>query len=382
MFALSAVSLAIQPKTSAAQQNSTTTALTYKSVREALHAIKSSKDETERGRIYQSFNRIPIVDRDDLLSLHAEARDREINIPFLAANDALMRYGGDAEMVARHIADANGPQFEDTIVKLLQDELETALKDGRPVKSAPTTRGAIKVALKEARIKSLMFAAAKGRFTKSRDVLWRYIDVDHDSGFGQEAVTTLGRIGDMNDFERLLLMVEKNPSLRFPIGDFGPIVLPRLIQEFSREDIGRDVKGNLSGALSRAVTHEAIPELIKLRKNKDAYVAETALDIISKNLSTNDLPLAMQLLDSPSSAERASVLVAIGENAWNVALVPALLKTLKTDRDYSNRVLAASILGQHNVKSALPELNSALQDPVPIVRKSAESAINRINNIR
>lgn len=374
------VGLAVHPPPSSAQQGPSSPPLPYKSVREALRAIKASKDENQQRRIYQSFHQIPIADSDDLLSLHAEARDRENNIPLLAANDTLMKYGGDAELITRHIADANAPQFEEAVARLLQDELDSAMKVGRPARSVPTTRGAIKIALREIRIKSLMNDAGEGKYTKARDVLWRYIELERDGGFGQEAVATLGRIGNMADFERLLAMVEKNPSLRFPLGEFGSAALPRLIQEIGREDVGRDVKGNLAGALSRAATHEAIPSLMPLRQSKDPFVSETALRTIAKILSREDVPLATQLLDSPSSTERAIVLTAVGEHAWNEKYIPALIMTLKKDADYSNRGLAAFYLGQHKVKEALPDLKVALNDPVPNVRQNVEAAIGRIDS--
>lgn len=351
----------------------------FRSIQEALDALHASKDVAEQRRIYRSFSRVPIQTDDDLSSLHSEARSRESNVPIAASSKALLQYGGNAELITRHIADAHAPQLEDKVVRLLEQELTDAKLAGRPAPSPPTTRGFIKAELRELRIKSLMIAAGKGHFTKSRSVLWEYVNVDADGSFGQEAVSALAQIGNPDDFERLLAMVEKTPSLHLPVGEFGSSSLPRLIEEIARTDLSRETKGSLSSAIMRATTHSDIPTLTPLLKNTDPLVVETAMRAITKNIDGRDIALATQLLKSPQADSRGMVLVAIGEHGWDAAYVPLLIKMLTQDAYYPNRALAAFYLGQHRVKSALPELNRALRDPVPNVQQNAQSAISEIN---
>ena len=346
-----------------------------------MDILKTSKDPVKIQKVYDYLPRIPIQNHDDLMALYEAAKRAEDDVPLVAKKETYEAFGNANETLASRLKDCTDPIFQDDIVVLLQKEYdnfqhETGLHSSMPVL---TTHRYLKVSLREHRVTSLIKAAGDGKNEKARAILWKIVETDKDGTYGQKAIQALGKIGKPEDLDRVIVMLEKNPRLRIHLGDFGSMVIPRVMREINDPNVPKDSIPILSSGLVQASSHEDIAALVPLLEHTNNAVRKAATDAIGRSLRSDDDELIKKMFSSSSDDVRSEVAVTVGEQAWNEKYVPLFINMLKNDPNYSNRGSAAYALGKHKVRSAVPALQQALRDPVPAVVEDASSALGKIS---
>lgn len=351
--------------------------LPYENAREALAIIKTSTDSTAVEITYRHFSQAPVLDRDDLMSLYNEAKNREENLPLFGKDADYENFGRIAQISSIRLSSCTEVQFQDDIATLLGKEADTRYTAPNGKHTPVTQRGAVKATIRLQRIKALIDAAGNGKNEKARASLWKIVDSSQDSYLGQLAVGALGKIGEPEDLDRLVGMLKKNPNLRISLGNFGTMVVPRLMREIDDPAIPETVKASLTVGLVQASSHDNLSLYIPLLKHPSRFVVSAALDAIGKNIHSDDEGLIRDMFASPARFTRVEAILSVGERAWNEKYIPLLLNALKTDPVPSNRALAAHYLGLRRVQGAVPALTAALKDSP--VHGDAETALKRIS---
>ena len=362
------------------QQTPVSSSTTYHSIREALQALKTTKDKGEQQRIYQTFRQIPVRDHDDLMALYDEAKHRQDAAPLITTTKSFDEYVNQGQIVSVRLKGVTDPAFHDDIAALLDRETKDLPKNTDipmvPIGKIELGAGA-KSAMRVVRIESLIEAAGDGKNEMARAALWRMVDAAQDAYFGQLAVVALGKIGKPEDLDRLILMIVKEPNLHFQFDDFGSMAIPRLLQEVRNTALPQMTQASLSGHLVQVANHDSLTTFVPLLHDPNKIMASAALNAISKSLTSSDEGLIRKMLKDPSLDIQMEAMHAINGRAWDEKFIPLLIDVLKNGP--LNNV-AADGLGQHRVKSAVGALeNAVLHDPSPYTRKSAARALERIN---
>jgi HEAT repeat protein len=203
-----------------------------------------------------------------------------------------------------------------------------------------------------------------------------------------DAVAALGAGGDSRAVPPLMRALEKDMKERTGIamaiipalGQMGDErAVPLLLKALNKLDedwLGREAAARALGDIG---SPKVVPDLIRT-----AWRAETrnaaikALAAIGDPRATDVLLSALSEPEEPEAREAAIAgLTYIGEPA-----VPALIDKLNTRREEypenHERALAAMILGRIGDRRAVDPLTRALDDPNEEVRKSAETALERM----
>jgi hypothetical protein len=367
--------IAAFPRLSLSQQAPGSNATPYRGIRDALHALGSTKDKAEQERIYHNFNRIPVRDHDDLMALYKEARSRQDSAPLISTEKSFTDYVDHANIVSARLKDLTDPAFHDDIASLIDQETNSLSKTpgipSLPLGKIEIGAGA-RSAVRVVRIHSLIDAAGDGKNEKARPALWRMVDTVQDAYFGQLAVVALGKIGNSADLERLIQMIKKDPNLRFQFDDFGSMAIPRLLQEIRNSALPQATQASLSGHLVQVANHGSLATFIPLLHDPNKIVASAALDAMGKSLTSGDDELIKQMLKDPDLKIHMMALNTIDGHAWDEKFIPVLVGQMQSGSD-----AAVRCLGHHNVKSVIPQLREAeVHSPNVYVRQAAHDVLS------
>jgi len=358
--------------------NSAATESPFKNMREALNALKTAKSEVDIRRIQESLPQVPVGGHDDLMALYEEAVGREDQTPATSDDKTYNGYADKGGAVAARLRDCASPELQDDIAALIGKEASAWHGSAIPF-AQHSTREGVKSGLRLARVEALLDAAGRGRNGKARAPLWKMIDKAQDDYLGQIAVRALGQIGNPEDLDRLIQMRKSNPKLRLSLGDFGTMVIPRVMREMEDSSVSDDVKAGLSLDLTAASTHENLSSYVPLLQHKNPHVVEAASKAIMDHAQSSDSTLIQGMLTSKSMVVRGRAALTVSDKVWDARYVPALVNMLKTDSANHLRGLAANILGRHKVQDAIPALQVALKDPAGYVRQNATWALKNIS---
>jgi len=368
-------------RSSTAQQAPASSSTTYHSIREALNVLHTTKDDTEKARIYRNFQKIPVTDHDDLMALYNEARSRQDSAPFITSEKNFNDYVSQGQTIAARLRDVTDPAFHEDIATLISKEADD-LPSGASIPMIPVGAGiaigaGAKSAVRLARIHALIDAAAAGKNEKARDALWKMIGTAQDGYFGQLAIRAIGNIGDPADISRFFGMLESNPNLRLSFDGFPPGTVQRIVEEVRKPGISKEARTSIADGVSEAATHEDLPLLVTLLHDSNRVLSTSALVAISNHISYADIEFIRKLLRDPSTEVQMRIMHAIIGHAWDERFVPLLIDALKNGPVPN---VAARGLGQHHVKAAIPALEEAVaKDPSPITRGEAKQALWEIN---
>lgn len=353
----------------------------YKHVRDAIRAANATKNESERQRIYSSLQQIPATDRDDLRSLYSEIKQRANETPLLATDKSQEDYTNKGLIITARLRRSTDTALQQDIADLIDQEVR-----GLPPKPTgpriPTSMAAAtKRRLYQERVVALIGAAGDGKNEKARPALWRMIEASRDDYFARMSIQALAKMGKPEDLDRLIKMVETDPTLRLPFGsDFGRMVIPRIMSRIEDPSVSDSTKQRLTGGLFQAGSHDTLPLYFPLLDHSNQHVAHIAARVISQNLASTDVEKINEMLTSSSERLRAIALEAIAGRAWDIKFAPLVIEILKTAPSKYSRQSAAYCLWNHKVESSLPALQAALNDPEPLVRKEAEHSISHWKN--
>lgn len=349
----------------------------FKNIREALSAYRTAKTSGEVSLSLEAILRIPLQGHDDLMALYDEAKRSEENIPDTADKITVINAQRLSMAITSRIRECTAPSRQDDIATLLSREYSSLEHQNH---RAPTTSiEVVRAELQHQRMKALMDAVAASKNAKARDDLWKVIQLEQDANSGQLAALTLGKIGNSEDLARLLGMIKGNPNLRLSLSGFGAMVAPRLVKEITAAGTAPAIKARLSMELREASTHENLSTYLPLLKDKDLSVAQAASEAIDKSLNETDGDIIAAKFNSQSAYDRAGVIIAVGNHAWNERYIPLLVNVLQHDANADNRELAAKYLGLRKARSAVPALQDAsTKDKAARVRLAASVAIERI----
>ena len=351
----------------------------FKNMREALNALKSTNNVRDADEIRANLAKVPIEDHDDLMALYDEARKQEDALPLVADDKVYDEQARRSAVLDSRLKTVTDPAFKDDIANLIDKEYQDTKREARLPFPKLTTRSHMKAALRYERINALMTAAGNGKNEKARAALWEIIEIAQDDNLGKGAAIALGKIGNPDDLDRLIFMVKRNPKLLLPLGNFGPIAIPRIMKEIDDPSVPQETKSVLSSALVGASSHETISSFLPLLDNKNPLVVRVAADAIGKNIRAEDDALIRGLSKNPNRSVRGAMLVAVEGHAWKDGYAELLIDTVQHDPDYFLRAGAAASLGEHKVSRAIPVLQKvASEDKAGSVRLSAEGALKLI----
>jgi HEAT repeat protein len=351
---------------------------TYHSIREALLVLKTTRDKDEQKRIYQHFQQIPVRDHDDLIALYDEAKHRQDAAPLITTSKSFDEYVNEGQIVSVRLKGVTDPAFHDDIAALLDEETRDLPRNSNiplmPIGNIELGAGA-KSAVRLARIHSLIDAAGDGKNEKARAALWRMVDQVQDSYFGQLAIAALGKIGNPEDLDRLIQMLENAPKLRLAFNEFGSMAIPRLMQETKNPALSAAKQGRFALGLIEVAKHNDIPTFVPMLHDPNKYVARAALDAIGKNLTSSDDDLIKKMLKDPSLEIQMKALNVIDGSAWDEKFIPVLIDEMRNGND-----AAVRCLGHHKVKSAIPAIReAAAESPNRYVREAARYVLTNMS---
>jgi hypothetical protein len=319
LIALAAAGLFAGP--AATQQAPAASSTTYHSIREALKALKTTKDENEKAHIYQTFHQIPVADHDDLMALYKEARSRQDSAPLITTEKAFNDYVSQGQIVSARLKDVTDPAFQDDIASLIDKEAGD-LPSGMDIPMIPVGAGiaigaGAKSSVRLVRIHALIDAAAAGKNEKARDALWKMVDTAQDGYFGQLAMRAIGNIGDPADLTRFMGMLEANPNLRLSFDGFPAGTVQRIVQEARKPGLSKEARTHIADGVAEAATHDDLPVLITLLHDPNWALSTSALVATSNHISYADIELIRKLLKDPSTEVQMRIMHAIIGRAWD-----------------------------------------------------------------
>lgn len=163
--------------------------------------------------------------------------------------------------------------------------------------------------------------------------------------------------------------------------NLGKSAVPALINALQNQDPG--VRNGAAIALGKIGkdANEAVPALKKALDDKDFQVRSSAMQALGVIDRQAVVPFLIEELSSEKAWERYSATHALrtfGKEA--VAAVPALIKTIKEDKDSWVRTSATTALGSigKDAHTAIPTLIDSLQDSDEKVRYGAAYALGSI----
>ena len=350
----------------------------YRNMREAIQALRSAKSSDEESQAYDALAEVPIRDADDLTALYTEAKRRDAEVPLVASDKAFSEYLRKGQIINAAISHSTDTSLQQGIADLINEEAQNWPSESRAHRNLFASRGNAKKLLYIERVKALINSAGEGKNHKARPALWRMLEQAQNDYFGQLSIDALGKIGEAEDLDRFIGMIEKNPQLNLQFRGFGKMAIPRVLRDIEDPNIPDSVKPKLTVGLYHLGSHETLPAYLELLDHSNASVAQMASTVVSENLDRSDESQIAGMLKSSSERLRNIALLAVDGRAWNPKLVPLLLDILKKDESKENRARAASCLGYHQVESAIPALQAALSDPSKIVRQNARNGLKAL----
>ena len=351
----------------------------YKNIREFLNVVTKSTSTSDIADAYEYLPRVSIRDREDLAALYSESERGEQNIPELSNDGELLKYHRNAELLALHLENCTDPALHHDVVALIEKEVKQFEHDKFDPSVSPTTRRAVSVGLRQVRMAALIKATGSGRNREARPILWTVIEKNQDQYYGQLAARALGKIGEPEDLDKIIKLVEAKPQLRLPLDSFGATLIPRILNEWARSDLPSATTARLAGSLVGVCTHDNIATFVPLLQHPNNLVVRAATNAVEKNLQSGDTAIIESMFKNSSPIIRGAASTAVDNHAWDNKYIPLLIDMLKHDDYYVNRADAASTLGNHGIRDAVPALQDALNDPVQNVRENAAYALKRIS---
>lgn len=339
----------------------------FKNAREAVQAARSAKDDKTELEALDDLEVVTEIDRDDIVALHGSLKELETRAKGKGEEFARVRL----KKIARALEKSKKEDdmiVADLLVKEADDlpnNLVAFFEDKFTGKEATTVR--------ISRVAMMMELAGKNKNKAALPSLRR---IAQKGGMPAElANKAIAQIGELEDLDRFIAEVKKNPQARVNFAGFGPNIIGRIMREVDDPTLNDKARAALIAGMGHAGGPDSIPKYKALLTHKDARVVQVAARALANSLSHDDVALVSEMLKDPNREVRFNALIVLEEKVWSDQAIPLVVDRLKNDSDSGVRAEAANILGKKKVKTAEPELKSALNDPSGWVRSSVEGAL-------
>lgn len=195
-----------------------------------------------------------------------------------------------------------------------------------------------------------------------------------------DASTALAKIGDDEILQELFR--KNSEGKRINLAAYGATGLAELVRKY--DDPTYKGKGrlleHLAGMGGRTIEEKNLLKEIILKHQDAGLRREAGMAMVHSFMNrqdTDDVDFLLEWTRDIKDPRTIWALYAI-EKRWDKRLLPVTLKFLKESAYGSDRANAARILGQNQVKEAVPYLEEALMDKDSAVRSSALGGLRKI----
>lgn len=343
----------------------------HSTMRAAIAALKSAKNENEKSTILAEIGHLHLESPDQLVELYDEVAGLERKVTDVdPANQR--KYVENTRILSRVLGTAESVQFSDALATVLEKEYRSMPTDFVGAQGAGPKRDLVRNQMRQLRLQALVDIAGKTRNRKALSTLRKMLD--RRGVPRQLAVGAIGQIGDPSDIEDFIRRIKRDPKSHITLNSFGPAAVDPIIREVEDPSVSEQAKYTMAVSLEYMATHENLDKYRHLLKHKDQVIREMTAKAVCRIAQSGDGDALIEIAEDSTNMYQLQAVDTM-RRVWNPKFSPILRKLLNSDPDQIVRAHSARILGIHNVRDARSDLEKAQNDRQGEVRRAASAAL-------
>lgn len=347
----------------------------HKNLRDALASAEAATDAQTAIELHKELPGYLVESESDLRAVYERmkiVRERRGTAKDIEPATQQMMY------LSFVIAKATAPKHHEWIARLLEREYDELPWKYAGVWGALSKADAVKDKIRLGPAVALMTACGDGKIRIALPILRKVRE--KEGMIGQLADFAIARIADPEDLRIAIERLKRDPTQRPPLGLYGDALVPALLKEIEDGSISPEIRTELALRLQQAARIGNCHLFEPLLSHKNSDVARQAVAGLLKCPSSEDSPLILRLLDNPNEEVRRAGLYALNYKVWNRELALKTIQILVNDKNNITRGSAAMVLEKRRDPIAREALERALNDPYPLVRRTARRALDALNS--
>lgn len=349
----------------------------HKDLKTALAAAEGAPDEQSALKLHKELPGYAVESEADLQAVY----ERMKNVRARRGTARSVESATEQMMYLSFvIVKATAPKHHDWIARLLEREYDELPWKYAGVWGALTKADAVKEKIRFGPAVALMTACGEGKIRAALPILRKVREKEGMTG--QLADFAIARIADPEDLRITIEMLKRDPTARPPLDLYGDAVVPALLSEIEDRTLSFEIRTRFAAKLDLAARIGNCQLFEPLLTHRDPDVVRAAVRAFLKCPTSEDAPLVLRLLDNPNEEVRRAGLYALDDKVWNRELARKTIQILLNDKSDITRGRAAMVLETRREPLAREAFESALNDPFPLVRRTARRAIDALNSGR